>query len=291
MAPDSFCVFVLTHGRPGNVLTLRPLLDVGRYSGPWFLVVDDEDPTLPAYIARYGEARVLTFSKEEVSRTFDPADLSSDRRTVVYARNACWALAKEQGFDRFLQLDDDYTEFRFRYVNEGRGGNFSRVESRNLDRLFTAMLSWLDSSGAATVALAQSGDFIGGAAGTKWQEKVFRKAMNTFFCRASDTWRFPGRVNEDVNAYSALAHRGHVFLSTAYASIQQELTQSNPGGMTGSYQDGGTYIKSFYPVMMCPSAVRVGVMPGPAAKRIHHHVSTLRCAPCILPETFRKATA
>lgn len=288
MAPDSFCVFILTHGRPDNVLTLRPLLEVGRYSGPWFLVVDDEDPTLPDYLARYGSDRVLTFSKEAVSRTFDPADLSSDRRTVVYARNACWDLARERGFDHFLQLDDDYTDIRFRYVSET--GMFSRVVARNLDRLFGAMLAWLGSSGASAVALGQSGDFLGGAESSRWEAKVLRKAMNSFFCRTSDTWRFPGRLNEDVNAYTAFAHRGQLFLSTMYASVQQAQTQQSEGGMTGAYRDGGTYLKSFYPVLLCPSAVRVGLMPAPAIRRVHHAINWNRCAPLILPESVRRTT-
>lgn len=285
MAPDSFCVFVLSHGRPHNVLTLRPLLEVGRYSGPWFLVVDDEDPTLPDYRARYGEDRVLVFSKEAVSRTFDPADLSDDRRTVVYARNACWDLARERGYDHFLQLDDDYPVFRFRFE---RGRTLTYATATDLDRLFRVMLRFLADTRASAVALGQGGDYVAGVDSPAWQRKVLRKAMNTFFCRTADRWRFPGRVNEDVNAYTSLAHRGHLFLTTLYATVNQTNTQASPGGMTGTYLDGGTYVKSFYSVMMCPSAVRVAVLRGRASSRLHHAVNWNRCAPLILPQTVRK---
>lgn len=41
---DDFCAFILTHGRPGKVLTYRTLRRAG-YTGKIFIVVDDEDKT------------------------------------------------------------------------------------------------------------------------------------------------------------------------------------------------------------------------------------------------------
>ena len=86
---DDFCIFILTHGRADRVHTLTTLKRCG-YTGKVYLVIDDEDATAPDYYARYGE-QVLMFSKEAISKTFDEGDNFNDRRTITYARNACWA--------------------------------------------------------------------------------------------------------------------------------------------------------------------------------------------------------
>ena len=41
--PDDFVALILTHGRPDNVKTVDALAKHG-YTGPWALVIDDEDP-------------------------------------------------------------------------------------------------------------------------------------------------------------------------------------------------------------------------------------------------------
>lgn len=286
MKGESFCVFILSNGRPDNVKTLATL-ERGGYSGDWFIVVDNEDATRERYIQSHGAERVLVFDKLATARSFDTADLSKDRRSVVFARNACFDLARERGYDYFLQLDDDYDGIFYRH-QEGEILRQRRV--KQLDPLFGSMLRFLMAAPVATVALAQTGDMLGGAQGSEWRTRVLRKAMNSFFCRASDEWRFVGRLNEDVNAYTSLAHRGVVFLTTTYGMVSQGSTQQHAGGMTEVYLDGGTYVKSFFPVMMCPSAVKVALMRSEHG-RIHHRVIDNHCAPKILSERHRKVAA
>ena len=48
---------------------------------------------------------------------------------------------------------------------------------------FEDMLKFLDVSGAATVAFAQGGDFVGGLDGGNFKKRLLRKAMNSLFCR------------------------------------------------------------------------------------------------------------
>lgn len=109
---DDFCAFILTHGRPDKVLTYRTLRRAG-YTGKIFIVVDDEDKTRHQYMAEFGE-QVLVFSKADIASRFDEADNFCDRRSIFYARNACFDLAKLVGCKYFIQLDDDYHEFQFR---------------------------------------------------------------------------------------------------------------------------------------------------------------------------------
>lgn len=45
---DDFAVFILTHGRADNVVTMKTLRKHG-YAGRWYMIIDDEDPTADAY--------------------------------------------------------------------------------------------------------------------------------------------------------------------------------------------------------------------------------------------------
>lgn len=279
---DDFAVFILTHGRPEKIVTLNSL-KVGNYSGKWYIVIDNEDDKEDEYRKLYGD-KVLQFDKLEISKTFDTVDLSEDRRTIVYARNACFELAKEIGVRYFLELDDDYTSFMYRFPDNNKLGY---VTAKNLDELFEAMIDFLNVSGALTVAFAQGGDFIGGLQSGTYHKKLLRKAMNTFFCDIEKPFQFVGRINEDVNTYTWLANQGKLLFTTTEANITQLQTQSNNGGMTDVYLDSGTFLKSFYSVIFSPQAVKIATM-GDKHKRIHHKINWNACAPKILNEKYKK---
>lgn len=279
---NDFAVFILTHGRPDNVKTYETLKRLG-YTGKIYIVIDNEDKTADEYYERYGE-QVLMFDKLAISKTFDTADNFQERRTVVYARNACFQLAEYLGIKYFLELDDDYTSFQWRYV-EGR--KLKITECRQLDRLFSLMIDFLEVSGALTVAFGQGGDFIGGKDAGNFKKSLLRKAMNTFFCSVDRPFKFVGRINEDVNTYTSLGGRGELLFTVTKAMITQIQTQSNKGGMTDVYLASGTYLKSFYSVMYCPSCVKVSVM-GDKHKRIHHRVIWNNCVPKIISEEWKK---
>jgi hypothetical protein len=279
---NDFAVFILTHGRPDNIKTLRTL-EAGNYTGKIYIIIDNEDDTADQYYEKYGD-KVIMFDKLAISQTFDEGDNFTDRRTIVYARNACFDIAKELGLTHFLELDDDYSSFMFRAV---RNDKFIGITCLQLDRLFTDMLAFLESSGALTVTFAQGGDFIGGKDSDTLRKGLLRKAMNTFFCRTDTPINFVGRINEDVNTYVTLGSRGDLLFTVTNACIVQISTQTNAGGMTDIYLDSGTYIKSFYTVMMNPSCVTICKM-GSSHLRLHHRISWNNCVPKILNEKHRR---
>jgi len=282
--PGELVAFILTHGRPDKVYTFAALRKHG-FTGRVFIVVDDGDATRDRYVEKFGEA-VLTFSKAEIAETFDEGDNFKDRRSIVYARNACFELAAEVGARYFIQLDDDYTDFRYKI---DPAGNFvDRAPIADLDAVFGALLEFFKKTPALSVAMAQGGDFIGGRNGSfadGWAPR--RKCMNTFICAVDRPFSFVGRINEDVNTYTNLARRGGLFLTIPAVAIQQKQTQKTAGGMTDLYLDAGTYVKSFYSVIYSPSCVRIAEM-GSKHRRIHHRVSWGAAVPLILDESTRK---
>lgn len=281
MKIDDFAVFILTHGRPDRIHTLKTLEKQG-YTGDWYLIIDNEDKMADEYYKNYGD-KVIMFDKKAISLTFDTADLSDDRRAIVYARNACFQIAKELGIKYFVEFDDDYTSFNLRYPKDGK--LVARMLD-NLDDIFEMMLDFLEDTQALTVCFSQGGDHIGGLTG-RWKKGLIRKVMNSFFCRTDRPFQFLGRVNEDVNTYTYLGSKGELMLTTTDLMLVQLQTQSNQGGMTDLYLDSGTYLKSFYTVMYMPSAVEIREM-GTANRRLHHHVKWNNCVPMILNERYKK---
>lgn len=285
---SDFAAFILTHGRPYNVHTYGSLRRTG-YTGKIYLVIDDEDKTGDEYRKKYGD-EVLTFSKTEIAKTFDEGDNFNDRRTIVYARNACYELAKSVGVKHFIQLDDDYISFGLRHNSLGEGVHVKM----QTDDVLEAMMEFYLATGCTSVAMSQGGDHIGGSAkntDTPSIPRLRRKCMNSFLCTTDKPIGFFGRVNEDVNTYTTLGRRGSLFFTVMQAMLTQKQTQSNAGGMTEMYLDSGTYVKSFYSVMYSPSCVKVGEMGDPRVPqnyRLHHAINWHAAAPKIIRQEYRK---
>lgn len=274
---DDFCAFILSHGRPNNIKTLKTLEKAG-YTGKLYIVIDDEDATEDEYRRLYGDM-ILQFCKTDQAKNIDAADLSDDRRTIVYARNACFDLAKEVGVRYFIELDDDYTSLEHRYI---QGGSLRVRAVRNADAIISSMVDFLNESGALAVAFAQGGDFIGGAKGANFKKGILRKAMNSFICDTQKPFKFVGRINEDVNTYVTLGSRGNLFFTYCGVSLTQTQTQKSSGGMSGVYEQG-TYQKSMYTVMMHPSSVAIKEM-GDKHLRLHHQIDWNSTVPKIIRE-------
>lgn len=286
MENNDFCIFILTHGRPSNVITYHTLERMGN-KYPVFIIIDNEDETADEYYRIFGKDNVIVFDKLEESKKFDQADNFKDRRCIVYARNACFDIAKNIGYKYFLQLDDDYREFKYRINEKEEHPENHFTVKNNLTEVFDAYLKYYKETKLISIAMSQGGDWFGG-------ESLFgkpkRKAMNTFFCSTDRQFQFVGRINEDVNTYTSLQSRGPVFLSSPFTQIDQMQTQSNKGGMSDVYLESGTYIKSFYTILFSPSCTKIGIM-GETHKRIHHKISWNYAVPVIVREEWRKNAA
>ena len=285
MKHNSFVVFILSHGRASNVKTLRTLKRAG-YTGKVIIVIDNEDEQEDDYKRIYGNENVYVFDKEDVARRYDAMDNFDERRTIFYARNACFEIAEKLGYEYFLELDDDYTSIAYKIVKDGK---FKSLGTKMADKLFDYMLDFLDITGACTVAFAQGGDFIGGKENKRYKDKILRKAMNSFFCKTKTKFDFVGRVNEDVNTYCYNGTIGNLMFTYTDVVIEQCQTQKQKGGMSEQYLDSGTYLKSFYTVMCCPSCVYISMMGGAKkSMRLHHMVEWNYCTPKIISDRYRK---
>jgi hypothetical protein len=273
---NNFTAFILSHGRPDNVITFEKLKSHG-YTGRIIIVIDNEDKTAEKYYKNFGKENVVMFDKKEMSNKFDQVDNFDNRKTIVYARNACFYIAKDLGIDNFIQLDDDYYWFGHRTKDGAK-------TTRSLDSIFSYLVDFVNETQVTTVCFSQGGDHIGGFDDSK---KIRRKAMNSFVCSSKKPFSFIGRINEDVNTYTKLGSLGNIFFTINNIQLDQKDTQANNGGMTDVYLIGGTYIKSFYSVIVNPSCVKVKTITAKHT-RMHHHINWNNAVPCIIDEKYKK---
>lgn len=283
MIHKKFAVFILSWKRASSLLTLKTLKKSG-YTGKTYIVISSDDPEKKEYIKRYGDL-VIEFNRNDYNCNM--MDNMPSKSGVVYARNACFSIAEEKGLTHFLELDDDYDRFEYRFLKIGKKHpKLGTSIVHNIDKVFDSMIDFLDYANVKTIAMAQGGDFIGGSDGYN-QYRPIRKAMNSFFCRTDRPFEFIGRINEDAVTYALLGSQGDIFLTETSVMLHQKETQSRDGGMTGLYKDWGTYVKSFYAVMACPSSIKINDM-GNVDRRLHHHIDGRYTYPKILNERLCK---
>jgi hypothetical protein len=275
MENKDFAVFILTHGRPDNVKTTSTLKKCG-YTGRIYYILDNEDKTIDQYVKNFGEENVKVFDKQAMADKVDNCNNFGNTKVILHARNACFEIAKELGITYFVQFDDDYYYFGYRY-DEG-----AKI-IKNLDGVFDATLDFYKSVNVKSICFSQGGDHIGGFSGIKLK----RKAMNSWFCSTERPFQFIGSMNEDVNTYVSLGCRGDLFLTFTNIQLDQKDTQANNDGMTQQYALMGTYVKSFYTVLMHPSGVKVSMMNANNI-RLHHSIKWKNTTPMIIDVKHKK---
>ena len=252
-------------------------------------IVDDEDKTIDQYKQEF-KNEVIVFSKKDYENKFDIMDNFEGNKVIVYARNACYDIARNLELDYFFEYEDDYTCFQHRFI-EGDVLKGKKIEI--LDKVMNALITCLDETRVDTIAFAQGGDFIGGASSFS-NNTLKRKAMNSFVFKVNKNPDhdiiFIGRMNDDVNTYLTQGKVGKLFFQISDICLVQIATQSNSGGNTEVYKSFGTYVKSFYSVMAAPNCCKIDLM-GRKNKRIHHKINWNNAVPRIIDEKHRKIKA
>ena len=282
--PSDFCVFILSHGRPEKIVTYKTLMR-GNYSGPLYIVIDNEDKTADKYFEKFGKDSVIVFDKKAEADLTDEGHNFDNRGGAVYARNAVFRIAENLGYKYFMVLDDDYKEISYKIIDRGKT---KQKYVKDLNQLFANLLDFYKSIDAKSIAFAQGGDFF--AFSDKSPNPYpfsKRKCMNSFFCSTDRPYKFVGNPNEDVSTIVALGSRGDLFLTVPNVGLWQKPTQSQQGGISELYITYGTYMKSFLSVMMQPSSIKVGLV-GVLHPRLHHKINWKTAVPMIIREQHRK---
>ena len=280
-----YAVFILTNGRPEKVKTYLTLRKAG-YTGKIYLVIDSDDKQQQRYLDKY-TSEVIIFDKKDYKSSFDIMDNFDNDKVIVYARNALYDIARSLNLEYFFEYEDDYGAFYHRYPE---GERLMSIAIKNMDMIFNHKITFLKETNVHTLAFVQGGDLIGGAK-SLISNNYKRKAMNTFLFKVNqdptDDVLFLGRMNDDVNTYLNSGKKGKLFFQISDIQVCQDLTQKSKGGNTEAYKISGTYLKSFYSLMIEPSCCKIYEI-GTSSKRIHHLIKWANAVPLILDEKYKK---
>lgn len=282
MESKDFAVFILTHGRAETISTHRALRD-GGYTGKIYIVIDNEDDQEDLYREKFGDM-VIQFDKRDYVAKTDLGDLDDDRRIGVFARNFIQDEAKRLGYKFHLQLDDDVHGFGYRFVQDGK---LRSVKCNHLDEVFSGMVELMKETPITSLSFVLSSYYLGGAENKNFDKGMIQKTMTTFLMRADDVQYFNMRMNDDITTSLINGMRGKLYYTYMPVMVYVDATQVQHGGMTEIYQKNGTYRKSFYSVMCCPSCVKVSAM-GITEYRIHHEIKWNYAVPKLLSPRWSK---
>ena len=273
---NSFAVLIISHGRAGNVSTLDMLRQCG-YGGKYFIVVDNEDDQQKRYIEEYGAENVIIFDKQEYIEKVDTISTSGERKTPLFARNAVHDIAKSKGLKYYALYDDDLTGLSYRYKGEGK---LKAKDVKSLDRIFEAMINFMDDTNTDAMAFTNAGGLIGGLHG-RWQEGLRRQAANTYILRTDREYPFIGVYNEDMNFSLLLASTGRLVFELTHICFYAPERGSNAGGLSETYSKKNWYYINFHSVVCCPWCCKTN-------KKDNLQVSWKHALPMIVNERWKK---
>ncbi len=277
-----FAVFILTHGRPHNQLTVKSLQSVG-YTGEWYLVLDDQDLTYREYLDEWGEDRIIVFNKARFIQSTDTGLHTPVQKFAVFARNAIEYIAKELGYKTFMMLDDDITKFRVR-LPEGDSLKSFQLTTQ-FDSIIENSVNYVLNCDIACLGLGFCNLYIGGVANFNKENPRQRLCAEAFIRNTSHPidWRL--NMVEDLITSIDAAISGEVWFQ--FLPIQCEIKMSEgevDGGNSDVYRQLGMYKISFMPVIAHPSsnAVKFG------KKSWISTTAPDKCIPKIISSRYRK---
>lgn len=248
MGRDETIVFIISHGRAGNVKTLSALRRAG-YTGKVVIVIDDEDKAGEEYIRIYGQSNVLVFSKEEWKEKTDTVTNEKDYNTPVYARNFVSWYATENKHKFYVMLDDDISSFCVRYV---KGGKLKSSRLLNADKYFSLIVGFMkENKHILCVGTGNAGSYIGGAEGKFSKGLHIGDFSQSIVCRGRI--EFKGVFNEDENMSVIEGMAGNLCVSELHVSHTSPKRKSNKGGLKEEYDCTNDYFINMFSVVCCPS--------------------------------------
>ena len=277
-----FAIFILTHGRPHNQLTVKSLQDVG-YTGDLYLVVDDQDETFDEYVNAVGADRVIVFNKDHFIRHTDVGLQVPVPKFAVFARNAIEHIAKSMGYKAFMMLDDDITNLRIRLPSGSSlksykiNGQFDAIIDRAVDLVLSCDI--------ACMGLGFCNLYIGGVENFNKENPRQRLCAEAFIRNTAHPINWRLNMVEDLITSIDAAIDGAVWFQ--FLPIQVEIKMSEgvvDGGNSDVYRQLGMYRISFMPVIAYPSsnAVKFG------KKSWISTTSPDKCIPKLISSRYRK---
>lgn len=250
---DDFAVFICTHGRPDEQLTLKALLDSG-YTGKYYLVLDDTDTTIQQYIDNYGVEHLLVFDKNHYINTSDTGSNNPVYKCILYAKDAVEDIARDMNLSAFVLADDDILRFRHRYIQNDK--LFSEL-AVDMDSILNVYIDYMLSADITTLGFGNSYIYIGGKAGLKDSILVNRRFTYNFIVRnTKHDVKWKSEMNEDSITPILCSKQGQLWLQLYHVQFDmKECDAGATGGMSEVYANMDKFKRYAHFLLYNPDSV------------------------------------
>lgn len=246
---NEYAVFIITHGRPRNQLTVSTLRSRG-YTGKIYLVVDTDDLCLNEYKQLYGDA-VLTFDKSEYIRRTDTGLSEPYANFAVFARNATEDIARNLGYKYIVVMDDDLTNFRFRYDDNG---SFKSIKITNtMQAVMDEYVNYLAVADISCLCFGVHNNYMRGTDALYTVNPRTRLCFTVFFRNLKFEVDWKLNMCEDRITSIDSSRKGQVWLQLLNVQVDTvAIGGTVAGGNSSVYNSLDKFKQTFFPVMIFP---------------------------------------
>lgn len=256
---SNFAVFITSHKSPLDCPSLKTLLS-HKYSGQYYIVIDDTDTCSDDYVRIYGD-HLLIFNKEEYVAKCDTGyslDMAP-RSVVIYARMAVEDFATQLNLDNFLIMDDDVTDFKFRYQD---GSKLITLPVHDINEIIKLYTDFQNDTGISCISFGTGNFYIGGLNPQTFVDR--RTISNTFFRTTKIPFKWTMSWFEDLASSVNCGKFDQLVYTLPFVQIhtRPQYTQSEKKTMSGmalAYLNSNPFERQFGSVMLNPSGVSVQV--------------------------------
>lgn len=282
----NYSVFIISHGRADRVETYDTLRNAG-YHGPINIVVDVEEEA--EYRKRFG-SEVISFDKFSIMDKSDTIYPEKKKASALYSRIFVEMCASSMigapcNLDGYVVLDDDITNLRYRWVENGVAKSMSI--RKNLSSVFDGYIEYIVNSGIATVSFIYNMFYVGGVKDIEHRVTESRHTYQIHIRNLNHPIEWKSLTNNDTITEVTTMKTGDIWWSLPFVDFDAVPMNTKSGGMKNLYDSISDYAKNFLAVIACPSSCKVGYSESTRGKiRIVENKNNLY--PMIVSSRFKR---
>lgn len=252
-----FAVFICTHGRPDKQLTLNTLRKCG-YDGKIYLVLDDTDNTIQNYINNYNADDIIVFDKNYyINSCKDIGDNKGHYKCILYAKNAVEDIAQDLNLDAFMVVDDDITNFRYRYVEDSK---LRSLQVTNLSDVIDAYADYIVDNNIKCFGFCGASHYFAGTSVYDIDKLIDNRYPYQVYIRNTKykldwiSW-----YGEDDITMLLDECTGGFWLNLPFVQYDCVMVgdTSKSGGMVDEYKNNSSYMLNIVKKQFCPSQLKL----------------------------------
>ena len=232
---NDFAIFIPSYDRC-EILKRKTLhmLKEYKYTGKWFVVVDDNDPLLIFHKPDYYDYYDTCFNKKNIEAKLYPVAFIDD-------------ISKKLDLKYYLMLDDDITKFLFRYNDNGKLVS-KDLNYKTFEKFLTYYIDFLNDTCYSVISFDISDLLVGGIQNILMKNGYNYNLSGICMKKVKSGFKFCNVFNEIAASLQLNALKGnyvitlpYVFFNTRFA-VKDEYTIYNRdrGGCEKQYEIQGT---------------------------------------------------